>query len=63
MTKDMTADWREVYLQERRRPGYVIDNGRSIVKRDEGTLRASPRGLRVLPDRKTREGATVTHFV
>ena len=41
MTKEMTADWREVYLQERRRPGYVIDNGRSVVKRNEGAL---PRG-------------------
>ena len=63
MTKEMTADWREVYLQERRRPGYVIDNGRSIVKRNEGALRASPRGLRVLPVRKIREGAMITHFV
>jgi hypothetical protein len=28
----MTADWHEVYLQERRRPAYVIENGKSIVK-------------------------------
>ena len=27
----MTADWIEVYLQERRRPGYVIENGNSIA--------------------------------
>jgi len=26
------SDWREVYRQERRRPGYVIDNGRSVGK-------------------------------
>ena len=44
MTKEMTADWHEVYLQERRRPGYVIENGRSVVKRNEGALRASPPG-------------------
>ena len=62
MTKDMTADWREVYLQERRRPGYVIENGRSVVKCNEGALRP-PRGLRVLPIRKIREGEMVTHFV
>ena len=62
MTKKMTADWREVYLQERRRPGYVIENGRSVVRRNEGALRP-PRALRVLPDRKIREGAIVTHFV
>ncbi len=28
----MTYDWRVVYLQEKRRPGYVIENGKSIVK-------------------------------
>src|SRR5512143_494414 len=27
-----TTDWREVYRQERRRPAYVIENGRGIVK-------------------------------
>jgi hypothetical protein len=25
-------DWREVYLQERQRPGYVLENGRSPIK-------------------------------
>jgi hypothetical protein len=29
----MTSDWREVYLQEKRRPGYVIENGR-LPQRD-----------------------------
>ena len=62
MTKKMTADWHDVYLQERRRPGYVIDNGRSVARRNEGAL-PPPRGLRVLPDRKTREGEMITHFV
>ena len=62
MTKEMTADWHEVYLQERRRPGYVIENGRSVVKRNEGALRP-PRALRVLPARKTRAGEMVAHFV
>ena len=62
MTKEMTADWREVYLQERRRPGYVIENGRSVARRNEAALRP-PRGLRVLPVRKTREGEVITHFV
>ena len=62
MTKEKTADWHEVYLQERRRPGYVIDNGRSVVRRNEDAARP-PRALRVLPDRKIREGEPVTHFV
>jgi hypothetical protein len=26
------ADWREVYREERRNPGYVIENGRPPVK-------------------------------
>ena len=30
----MTSDWREVYLQEKRRPGYVIKNG-SLPRRDQ----------------------------
>ena len=25
-------DWREVYREERRRPGYVIENGKSVGK-------------------------------
>jgi len=29
----MTSDWREVYLQEKRRPAYVIENGR-LPRRD-----------------------------
>jgi len=61
VTKEMTADWHEVYLQERRRPGYVIENGRSIVKRNEGALRP-PRGLRVLPVRKTQAGVRWSHI-
>jgi hypothetical protein len=28
----MTSDWREVYRQEKRRPGYVIENGKSVAK-------------------------------
>jgi hypothetical protein len=28
----MTADWGIVYMQERKRPGYVIDNGKSIAR-------------------------------
>ena len=58
----MTNDWHDVYRQEKRRPGYVIENGRSVVKRNEGAP-MPPRALRVLPDRKIREGAVVTHFV
>ena len=30
----MTSDWKEVYLQERRRPGYLIENGKSSAKVD-----------------------------
>ena len=26
------SDWRDVYRQESRRPGYVIDNGKSLEK-------------------------------
>jgi hypothetical protein len=29
------ADWRVVYREERRRPGYVLDNGRSLIKQGE----------------------------
>ena len=28
----MISDWRDVYREERRRPGYVIDNGRPPVR-------------------------------
>jgi len=35
----MTSDWREVYRQEKRRPGYVIENGRLPHGRDR-----KPRG-------------------
>ena len=28
----MISDWREVYRQEKRRPGYVIENGKSVDK-------------------------------
>jgi hypothetical protein len=28
----MTTDWGIVYVQERRRPGYVIENGKSVTK-------------------------------
>lgn len=28
----MNADWRQVYQEERRRPGYVINNGKPAVK-------------------------------
>jgi hypothetical protein len=35
----MTHDWRVVYLQEKRHPGYVIENGRSIVKTRKDTWR------------------------
>jgi hypothetical protein len=28
----MTTDWRVAYRQEKRRPGYVIENGKSIIK-------------------------------
>ena len=27
------TDWREVYREERRRPGYVLENGRSLIRR------------------------------
>jgi hypothetical protein len=26
------TDWREVYREERRRPGYVLENGRSLAR-------------------------------
>jgi len=28
-------DWREVYREERRRPGYVLQNGRSLIRRSD----------------------------
>jgi hypothetical protein len=28
-------DWHYVYLQERHRPGYVLENGRSPIKRSK----------------------------
>jgi hypothetical protein len=30
----VTSDWKEVYRQERRRPGYLIENGKSLTKVD-----------------------------
>jgi hypothetical protein len=30
------TDWRVVYREERRRPGYVLENGRSPITRGEG---------------------------
>jgi hypothetical protein len=27
-----TSDWRKVYGEERQRPGYVIENGKSQIK-------------------------------
>ena len=26
------SDWRQVYREERRRPGYVVENGKSVEK-------------------------------
>ncbi len=28
----MTIDWGVVYMQERKRPGYVINDGRSVAR-------------------------------
>ncbi len=28
-----SIDWHDVYVQERQRPGYVLENGRSPIKR------------------------------
>ena len=36
----MTHDWRVVYLQEKRPLGYVIENGKSIVKVRKDTASA-----------------------
>ena len=63
MTKEMTVDWHEVYLQERRRPGYVIDNGRSVVKRNEGALPPPPGPSGPSGPKNPGEGEMVTHFV
>jgi hypothetical protein len=30
-----TVDWRDFYLQERQRPGYVLENGTSPIKRSK----------------------------
>jgi hypothetical protein len=30
-----SADWRVVYREERRRPGYVLEDGRSLIRRGE----------------------------
>jgi hypothetical protein len=38
----VNSDWREVYRQERRRPGYVIENGKSL-ERLNARLRAALR--------------------
>ncbi len=38
----MTSDWREVYLQEKRRPGYVIENGRLPHVRDRKSRDKQP---------------------
>ena len=35
----MTNGWRDVYRQEKRRPGYVIENGKSIAKIETSSSR------------------------
>ena len=48
----MTSDWKEVYCEERQRPGYVLEDGRSPIKRIENTLR-KPKA-RIPIDRKRK---------
>ena len=36
----MTSDWKQVYRQDRQRPGYVIENGRKPRRRQQETDRA-----------------------
>jgi hypothetical protein len=35
-------DWAEVYRDERHRPGYVIENGKPLVKSQPDTTRRQP---------------------
>jgi hypothetical protein len=35
----VTTDWQNVYREEKRRPGYVIENGKSITKTHGGDSR------------------------
>ncbi len=48
----MTADWHEVYLQERRRPGYVIENGRLPRERDRKSRDKQPAIVLSQPKKK-----------
>jgi len=45
-------DWLEVYREERRRPGYVLQNGRSTIKRAENRARKSRPKLAIDVKRK-----------
>ncbi len=48
----MTSDWREVYLQEKRHPGYVIENGRLPHERDRKPWNKQPAIILSQPKKK-----------
>lgn len=48
----MTSDWKEVYRQERQRPGYVIEDGRLPRGRKQDA--AIKRSVIVLPEAKRK---------
>ncbi len=50
----MTTDWQSVYREEKRCPGYVIENGRSAVKTQGGDY---PRRKAMPPQHNKRKAA------
>jgi len=46
------ADWRQVYRDERRRPGYVVENGKSVERIDAAS--PSRRELKMLSPNKSK---------
>jgi len=45
-------DWCEVYREERRRPGYVLENGRSLIRWGKDAAWKREAKLRVQEKRK-----------
>ena len=48
-----TLDWRKVYRDEKRCPGYVIENGKSITRTHSHDLRRS----KLTPPRRDKRKA------
>jgi hypothetical protein len=50
----MNFDWKQVYQDERRRPGYVIDNGKPPVKPQPNDKNRQPTLTSAIKAKQTR---------